>query len=344
MRSAIFRVIFAASLLGWLSLPGLAQQTGSPVQDSAATRGNAGQASQPGGVTPGVGSTIPSTPAAPPATTPQTTTLSNSADTSDNPYDPLLEPPPLPKGKPTLIGGIATHVDHVRDRLTIQPFGKGAKVKIFIDERSHIYRNGTETTVLGIHQGDRVYADTMLDGSKVFAKNVRVITQPTLAEVRGQVIAVHPEKGTVIVQDQLSSKPVSFAVGGLTKYSSPNGNVTAADVRPGSLVDVQFATGRQSRDIATDVTIVAKPGDSYLFAGEVTSIDMHNSMFVVENRSDDQAYEVHFDRGAMPDARELKVGEQISARAIFDGKQYKTNDLTIEKSKPEDNGEQSQVD
>lgn len=336
---------YAVCVLSWVSLNSSAQQTGNPVQDSSATRGNAGQASQPGGVTPGVGNTIPSTSSVPAASAPETTTPSNSsADNSDNPYDPLLEPPPLPKGKPTLIGGIATHVDHVRDRLTIQPFGKGEKLKVFIDERSHIYRNGTETTVLGIHQGDRVYADTMLDGSKIFAKNIRVITQPTLAEVRGQVIAVHPDKGTVTVQDQLSSKPVSFAIGGLTKYSSPKGNVTASDVRPGALVDVQFATGRQSRDTATEVTIVAKPGDSYLFAGEVTSIDMHSNVFVVENRSDDQAYEVHFDRGAMPDVQTLKIGEQVTARAIFDGKQYKTNDLTIEKSKPEENGEQSKVD
>lgn len=341
MRSLIFGMAVAVCVFSWLTLNGVAQQTGSPVQGSSATRGPGGQASESGGVTPGIGNTSPSRPSPPAA---QTTTPSNFTDNSDNPYDPLLEPPPLPKGKATLIGGIATRVDHVRDRLTIQPFGKGEKLKVFIDERSHIYRNGTETTVLGIHQGDRVYADTMLDGSRIFAKNVRVITEPTLAQVHGQVIAVRPDKGTVTVQDQLSSKPVSFAIGGLTKYNSPKGTVTAADVRPGALVDVQFATGRQSRDTATEVTIVAKPGDSYLFAGKVTSIDMHSSMFVVENRSDDQAYEVHFDRGAMPDVQTLKVGEQVTARAIFDGKQYKTNDLTIEKSKPEENGEQSKVD
>ena len=127
-------------------------------------------------------------------------TGSNSTAAEDNPYDPLLEPPPLPKGKATLIGGIATSVDHVRNHLTVQPFGKGTKVKVFVDERSHIYRNGVETTVLGIHKGDRVYVDTMLDGSKVFAKTVRVITETGLAEVRGQVIGSNPEKGTISVR------------------------------------------------------------------------------------------------------------------------------------------------
>ena len=94
----------------------------------------------------------------------------NSASADPNANDPMLEPPPLPKTKPTLIGGTAARIDHVRNLLTIQPFGGGQKVKMFIDERTHIYRNGEETTVLGIRKGDRVYADTMLDGARVFAK------------------------------------------------------------------------------------------------------------------------------------------------------------------------------
>ncbi len=51
----------------------------------------------------------------------------DARSSDDNPYDPLLEPPPLPKGKTTLIGGIATNVDHVRNRMTVQPFGKGTQ-------------------------------------------------------------------------------------------------------------------------------------------------------------------------------------------------------------------------
>ena len=272
---------------------------------------------------------------------PQTITTPDDGD--DNPYDPLLEPPPLPKGKPTLIGGIATRVDHVRNRMTVQPFGGGPKVKIFIDERSHIYRNGTETTVLGIQKGDRVYVDTMLDGSHVFAKNVRVMTQPTLAEVRGQVIALHPDKGTISVQDQLSAHPVTFAIGGSTRYSSPKGSASSGDVQPGSLIDVQFATGRDNRDVAQEITVLAKPGDNYIFSGVVTGVDMHSNLLVVENRSDDQDYEIHFTNAALSNPRALKVGSEITARTTFDGKQYKASNVRIEGSTPEE-GEQSKVE
>ena len=34
------------------------------------------------------------------------------------------------------------------------------------DKRTHVYRDGVETTQLGIRKGDRAYVDTMLDGHR----------------------------------------------------------------------------------------------------------------------------------------------------------------------------------
>ena len=292
-------IIFLALLIGVAH----AQQSGPPIQQ------NAGQESQPAAGSNGprqVGSQMPPAaqppvdkdknipPAAEAAGSGVTATTSTNVDSEDNPYDPLLEPPPLPKGKTTLIGGIATNVDHVRNRLTVQPFGKGTKVKVFIDERSHIYRNGTETTILGIHKGDRVYVDTMLaSNDRIFARNVRVLTETGLAEVRGQVVSTNPERGTINVRDQLSAKPVTFTVNGATKYSSTKGTATVADVQPGSLIDVQFSP-RRDQAVAQEVKVLAKPGDNYIFSGVVTNLNMRTNSFFVDNKSDDQSYEVHF--------------------------------------------------
>jgi len=310
-------------------------------QQSTLPPANAAHPSQPAASSNGpgtVGSAMPAatgssataTPDATKSVSPATSTY-NAAE--DNPYDPLLEPPPLPKGKPTLIGGLATRVDHVRNHVTVQPFGGGKKVNVFIDERSHIYRNGVETTVLGIHRGDRVYIDTMLDGDKVFAKNVRVITETGLAEVRGQVIGTNPSKGTISVRDQLSAKPVTFSVSGATRYNSSKGAATASDVQPGSLISVQFSPHSDYRDVAQEVIVLAKPGDNYIFSGVVTNLDMRTSSFFVDNQADDQSYEVHFSPTALADARSLKVGEEVTARAVFDGKQYKATNIRIENSK-----------
>ena len=309
-------------------------------QQSTSAPPAASQASQPEASSNGPGTagsdvptaTKPSTPApAPAASGPVTSTTS----TEDNPYDPYLEPPPLPKGKPTLIGGIATGVDHVRNHVTVQPFGGGKKVKVFVDERSHIYRNGVETTVLGIHKGDRVYVDTMLDGDKLFAKNVRVLTETGLAEVRGQVISASPGRGTISVRDQLSAKPVTFAVSGATKYSSSKGAATAGDVQPGSLIDVQFAPHSGPRDIAQEIIVLAKPGDNYIFSGVLTNLDMSTNSFFVDNQADDQSYEVHFSPAALPDVHSLKVGQEVTARAVFDGKQYRATNIRIDNKEQE---------
>jgi hypothetical protein len=258
------------------------------------------------------------------------TVLGTSGDTNAN--DPLLEPPALPKTKPTLIGGTASRVDHIRNLLTIQPFGGGPKIKVFVDERSHIYRDGAETTVLGIRKGDRIYVDTMLDGSRVFAKNVRVETKTGVAEVRGQVTAVNREKGTVTVRDELSSSPVTFGVGGSTQFSAYKGSAGSNDLQPGSLVDVQFARGKDKTDMAQEVILLAKPGDTYVFSGVVTNVDLRNNTLALENRSDDQTYELHFDNSAVDDKSKLKVGAEVTAHAVFNGKQYNANDLQLQAS------------
>jgi hypothetical protein len=344
-------IIFLALLIGVAH----AQPSGPPVPQ------NAGQASQPAAASNGpgqIGSQMPPTAAQPsadrdrnipPASGSATATTSTNVDSEDNPYDPLLEPPPLPKGKTTLIGGIATSVDHVRNRLTVQPFGKGTKVKVFIDERSHIYRNGTETTILGIHKGDRVYVDTMLaSNDRIFARNVRVLTESGLAEVRGQVVSTNPERGTINVRDQLSAKPVSFTVNGATKYSSTKGSATAADVQPGSLIDVQFSP-RHDQTVAQAVKVLAKPGDNYIFSGMVTDLNMRTNSFFLDNKSDEESYEVHFSRDAVTDLSALRVGAEVTARTVFDGKQYTASNVRVEKpdlsqsDQQQPSGQQSEV-
>src|SRR5512142_1235305 len=73
----------------------------------------------------------------------------------DNPAkDPLFDVPPLPEGKVSLVGGTVAKVDRVRNKLAVNVFG-GGKMEISFDERSHIYRDGVETTQLGIRKGDR---------------------------------------------------------------------------------------------------------------------------------------------------------------------------------------------
>ena len=346
MTRAILRTALASLLLLALTIACQAQQDTSSMQDNSRQAARPAPASNGPGT---VGSDLPSPasgaaatvasphPAAPAVTaqptSPTTVILAPGASSGDdNPYDPLLEPPPLPKSRTTLIGGIATNIDHVRNHLTVRPFGKGTKIKVVLDERSHIYRNGVETTVLGIHKGDRVYVDTMLDPSdnKVLARNVRVVTELGVAEVRGQVLAANLEKGTISVRDQLSARPVTFTIAGSTQYTSSKGAATASDLMPGALVDVQFAPRRDDRTVAQQVLVLAKPGENYIFSGKITNLDMRTNSMFVDNLADDQTYEVHITQAALSNPRALRIGAEVTARATFDGKQYKASNVHIE--------------
>jgi len=341
MKLGMIRTIFGSAIVALTLTITLPAQ-----QDTSGAVPNAAQASQPaassnapvGHVETNVPPAAPSATPAPDTSStgtsanPATSTTPYSANAEDNPYDPLLEPPPLPKGKATLIGGIATNVDHVRNHLTIQPFGHGQKVKVVVDERSNIYRNGAPTTILGVRKGDRVYVDTLLDpgNNKILAKNVRVVTDTGLAEVRGQVVATNLGKGTVTVRDLLSTKPVTFSVSSGTSYNSTKGAASASDVQPGSLIDVEFSPRRGDQDMARAITVVAKPGDNYVFSGVVSHLDLRTDSMFIDNKSDDQSYEVRFTPADVADLQQLKVGSEVTARAVFDGKQYKASNIKVD--------------
>ena len=76
--------------------------------------------------------------------------------------------------------------------------------------------------------------------------------------------------------------------------------------------------------------MLAKPGDTYVFSGVVTNIDLRSSTLALENRSDDETYELHFDQSAVDDKSKLKVGSEVTAHVVFNGKQYNANDLQLQ--------------
>ena len=243
--------------------------------------------------------------------------------------DPLLDTPPLPKGKPTLIGGTAVKVDRVRNRITVEPFGDKKKTPIFIDERSHIYRNGVETTIMSIKKGDRVYFDTMLDGAHVFAKNVRVISETGGAEVRGQITSYDASRGIIQLQDALSSRPVTFRISNETQVRAQQGRAAISDLARGALVDVMFAPDKANRGIATQITLLARPGTSYTFAGIITNVNVRDGIVSVENHTDGKVYDIEFDPRSRTERASLHVGNSVNIHATFDGENYRATNVTV---------------
>ena len=252
-----------------------------------------------------------------------------SEEENDNAGDPLLDVPPLPKGNVTVVGGTVAKVDQIRNRMVVEPFGGGEKLKLTFDERTRIFRDGTETTQMGIHKGDRVYVDSMLDGSKVFARNIRVQSQAGPADASGQIEALNLNSGVLTLRDQLSAEPVNFRVDSGTVAKHDGKQLGLAEVKSGSLVTLTFAPGGRARGVVKEISVLAVPGTSFTFAGKITFLDLSSKSLAVENVSDGKTYDISFDPPAVEGRENLTVGSQVTIVAAFTGSGYVAQSLTV---------------
>ena len=295
-------------------------------QSSDKTPGQSNPTGEPGSNLPH-GAT-PAVPKAPPASAPATTTettIKSTAPAKPGEVDPFLDVPPMPPGQVTLIGGTVRSIDRIRNRLTVEPF-QAKTIKMIFDERSHIYRDGVETTMMGIHKGDRVYVDTQLDRTRVFARNIHVVTSTEAADARGQIVALHDR--SITLQDELSSQPVTFRIDPSTTVKRRDAAGSQADLVPGSIVAVRFAPGK-NRGMAKEVSVLAQPGNTFKFYGEITHLDLSHGLMAVHNRADDKTYELRFDPAGIAERNTLRVGTPVSIQAIFTGKDYRASEVTV---------------
>jgi hypothetical protein len=258
----------------------------------------------------------------------QPTTEMLPAALSQGSADPLLEPNGLPAKPMSLIGGIALKVDPIRNRVELQPFGGSNKIEVRFDDRSHVYRDGRETTVMGIQRGDRVYVDTMLMDGHVFAKNVRVATKSEAAEARGQITRADAARNQFTMRDSLTGQNVDFELTPRTALERRGETTTAADLKPGTLIDIMIAPGKGS-GTARQVLVLAVPGESFVFSGKVTHLDISTGTLSVDNESDEKNYTLHFDPASVEDREHLVIGSTVSTRATFDGQTYQAGRLTL---------------
>ena len=278
---------------------------------------------QPAANAPATNSNSQAAPASKPAAAPP------AAEENDSVGDPLLDVPPLPKGNVTVVGGTVSKVDQIRNRMVVEPFGGGEKLKLTFDERTRIYRDGTETTQMGIHKGDRVYVDSMLDGSRVFARNIRVQSQAGPADASGQIEGLNLNSGVMTLRDQLSAEPVNFRVDSGTVAKQDGKQIGLAEVKSGSLVTLKFAPGGRARGVVKEISVLAVPGTSFTFAGKVTFLDLRSKALAVENVSDGKTYDISFDPPAVEGRENLTVGSQVTIVAAFTGSGYVAQSLTV---------------
>jgi hypothetical protein len=254
--------------------------------------------------------------------------------------DPLLDLPPLPQAKMTVIGGTVAKLDKVRDRLVLRPFGSKEELPIVFDLRTKITQNGQPASVKEIRAGSRVYADTMLNGTQVFARNIRIESQYSQGDARGQVVAYDVKNGVLTLREQVSPDPVRLKVTPSTKVEISKRPGSIADVRPGALVVINFVPGASRIGEAQQIRVLANPGESFQFVGKITFVDMHAKHFAIANESDNETYDIRLGPGSSEAAHNLREGRQATVSAVFKGESYEAQDIKL--SAPADQQESKQ--
>jgi len=244
--------------------------------------------------------------------------VSKSADD----YDPLLDLPPLRPDKISLIGGTVTRLDRVQDQLVLQPFGDKKQLRLGFDVRTRFYRDGQQASQREINPGQRVYADTMLDGTRVFAKTIWINTVSPSGSSRGQVLEFESQIGIITVRDELSAEPLRFHVDQKTVVRQNSESRTIADLKPGSLVALSFGPDQQRSGNVREIEILAQPGSMFSFFGRVTYMDMSKKMIAVANEVDSKTYDIQLEALPGSSLRNLRQGSLVAVYAVFDGKHY----------------------
>jgi cold shock CspA family protein len=247
-------------------------------------------------------------------------------------YDPLLDPPPLPHTSVSLIGGTVTNIDPVMNLLTVRAFGDKGKTRIAFDTRTQVLADGHPVGESALQKGQRVYVDTMLNGTTVFAKTIQIDAHGGAGSGRGQIVAYDAAAGELTVRDELSDQAMRFHLSPTTVVRSEGQTRTTADLVAGSLVSLTFGA-QEGRDVVREVSLLAKPGSTFTFFGPITYVDLSRKLLALNNHNDDKNYEIHLTAIPRSMLRDLHEGTVVEISAEFNGSQYVARDVQFPQEK-----------
>lgn len=241
----------------------------------------------------------------------------------------LPDIPPPPKGNATVIGGAIRSLDRVRDQITLYVFG-GRDMRILFDERTQVYRDGQRASLRDLRNGDRVSVETMLDGTAVFARSIRMLTQSLEGECSGQVVGYNRGTGELTVRDSLSPEAITLHVSSETTVMRDGQKpASSSDLGPGALISARFRPDRGREGLARQITILAVAGTSFGLTGSVSFLDLHSGLMVLVDPRDKKQYEVFFDPARQPTG-DLRPGAQVTVTAKFDGRRYSATAISVD--------------
>jgi Domain of unknown function (DUF5666) len=245
--------------------------------------------------------------------------------------------PPPPDGKSTILGGEIRNVDPVLDQFTLRVVGQ-RPFKILFDARTQLFRDGTRVPLRELQAEDHASVQTVLDAGSVYALSIHLLSQMPEGECRGHVLNYDPATHELTVNTNLSRQPIRLLLrddtpvvreGQAAFTSVAEGK---SDLVSGSLVVVKFEANGKGQAVANHVTVLARPGSSFVFSGKLSSIDMHSGLLVLVDPRNDTSYQISFDPAGIPASEHLHSGDQVRVTANFDDGHYTATEISASQS------------
>jgi hypothetical protein len=245
--------------------------------------------------------------------------------------------PPPPRGKSTILGGQIRNVDPVLDQFTLGVVGQ-RPLKILFDQRTQFFKNGTIVPLRELHPEEHASVQTVLDGGNVYALSIHVLSQMPEGECQGHVANFDAATGTLTVNANLSREPIRLMLRDDTpvvregQASFTAGAEGKSDLVSGSLVVVRFEANGKGQAVANHVTVLARPGSSFVFSGKLSSLDMHSGLLVVLDPRDGKTYQISFSPSRIAGSDSFHTGDQVRVTASFDAGRYTATEITANPS------------
>ena len=195
--------------------------------------------------------------------------------------------PPLPSAKDsTIFGGAIRHIDPVRDQFLLDIYGQHP-MKVLFDERTQVYRDGVKIPVHDLRPADHASVQTTLDGTRIFALSVHILSSIPHGEYRGRVLSFNESTGELKLDAAPSPQALAVHVpetASIVRKGQPAFTQEGSgrgDLRPGALGGRHLCDRRRPLGVASRITVLAVPGSSFIFSGNISALDVGSGSLVL---------------------------------------------------------------
>ena len=82
-------------------------------------------------------------------------------------------------------------------------------------------------------------------------------------------------------------------------------------------------------EVAREISVLASPGESFTFAGQVTAIDLRLGLLALTSSVDHKTYEIYLDPTLVATHDNLRQAADVIVITRFDGSRYVAQNVTV---------------